>query len=249
MNGRKARCLRARIGAVLMLVGAIVATSSAQEEKPPAQKPGHFEATVTRKVALDYLLYLPPEYEQKEAWPLLVFLHGAGERGSDLDLVKVHGPPKLIAQGKDFPFLVVSPQCPAHRWWYPEVLIELIDRIANTYKVDKTRIYLTGLSMGGYGTWALATEYPHAFAAIVPICGAGDPGAAERIKHIPTWVFHGAKDPVVPIARAQEMVEALKAAGSDVQFTVYPQAGHDSWTKTYDNPELYRWLLKQKRGG
>lgn len=211
------------------------------------QKPGHFEGTVTMKVELDYLLYLPKDYEKQEAWPLMLFLHGAGERGADLEKVKVHGPPKLIAQGKDFPCIVVSPQCPEHRWWEPEVLIELVDQIANRYKVDKSRIYATGLSMGGYATWALAAQYPKAFAAIAPICGGGDPEKAKAHAMIPTWVFHGGKDTVVPLARSEEMVAAIKAAGGDAKLTVYPEAGHDSWTATYDNPEFYAWLFKQKK--
>ncbi|MBN1818803.1 MAG: prolyl oligopeptidase family serine peptidase, partial [Sedimentisphaerales bacterium] len=128
---------------------------------------------VTLKI--DYLLHLPAEYDKKAQWPLMIFLHGAGERGSDLNKVKVHGPPKLIEQGKELPFIVVSPQCPTGQWWTNKVetIMALIDEIVEKYNVDQSRIYLTGLSMGGFGTWAIASAYPERFAAIVPICGGG----------------------------------------------------------------------------
>ncbi len=198
---------------------------------------------------LDYLLYLPSDYEQKEAWPLVVFLHGAGERGDDLDKVKVHGPPKLVEEGKDIPAIVVSPQCATGDWWakQPLELSALIDEIEEKYKVDKRRIYLTGLSMGGYGTWTLGAYTPDRFAALLPICGGGNPReAARRLRKTPIWVFHGGKDFVVPVSQSEEMVEALKRAGNDVKFTVYPEAGHDSWTETYDDPEVWKWMFDQQ---
>ncbi|MGD9720504.1 MAG: prolyl oligopeptidase family serine peptidase [Pirellulales bacterium] len=215
--------------------------------EPTGQQPARLEKQVP--VALDYLLYLPADYEQKENWPLLVFLHGAGERGDDLELVKKHGPPKLIEGGKQFPFIVVSPQCPTDQWWTtkPLELMALVDEVAAKHKVDSDRIYLTGLSMGGYGTWTLASYAPERFAAIAPVCGGGEPLTTRRLAKMPTWVFHGAKDPVVPLARSEAMVDALKRVNKDVQFTVYPDALHDSWTETYDNPQLYEWLLAQKR--
>lgn len=198
-------------------------------------------------VAIDYLLYLPQDYESQEQWPLVLFLHGAGERGNDLKLVQKHGPPKLIEAGKQFPFILVSPQCPKDERWEPAELTALLDEVVKTHNVDEDRIYVTGLSMGGYGTWSLAAHDPERFAAIAPICGGGDPSTAKSIAHIPAWVFHGAKDPVVPLESSEEMVEALKKAGGDPKFTIYPEAEHDSWTVTYDNPEFYEWLLKQER--
>jgi len=199
------------------------------------------------RVSLDYLLYLPRDYEQKGSWPLVLFLHGAGERGCDLELVKRHGPPMLIEKGKEFPFIVVSPQCPKDRWWHPIELTALLDDVVSKYKVDKDRIYVTGLSMGGFGTWMLAAYTPDRFAAIVPICGGGEVAWTKRMAHLPVWVFHGAKDEGVPLSRSRDMVDALKKNRGDVKFTVYPEAGHDSWTATYNNPEVYEWLLKQKR--
>ena len=207
-----------------------------------------FERKITRTVGYQYLLYLPGEYSARKPVPLMLFLHGAGERGSDVELVKKHGPPRIIAQEKSFPFIVVSPQCPAGQWWNPEDLNALLDAIMHEYAVDTKRVYVTGLSMGGFGTWSLGVTYPGRFAALVPICGWGEPFAAFRLKNMPIWAFHGAKDPVVPLAKGQEMIDALKRAGGLPRFTIYPEAEHDSWTETYDNPELYSWLLQQHKG-
>lgn len=205
------------------------------------------ELNVQVPIRLKYLLYLPENYDQQEKWPLVLFLHGAGERGDDLEVVKKHGPPKLIAAGKQFPFLCVSPQCPPDRWWDPFVLTTLLDDLESRYKVDRDRIIVTGLSMGGYGTWSLASYTPKRFAAIAPICGGGDVGRARTIAHIPTWIFHGEKDTAVPVERSKEMAAALEKAGAHPKFTLYPEAPHDSWTETYNNPELYEWLLAQRR--
>ncbi len=212
-----------------------------------SQQAKHFESKITVKAKLDYWLALPAGYENsKEKWPLVLFLHGAGESGTDLAKVKVHGPPKLVEAGREFPFILISPQSPG-RGWNPDTLNALLDDVISKYRVDKDRVYLTGLSMGGYGTWALAAAHPEKFAAIAPICGGGNPSDAKKLARLPVWVFHGAKDPTVPLKRSEEMVQAVKAAGGNVKFTVYPEAGHDSWTETYNNPEFYTWLLAQKR--
>ena len=205
--------------------------------------------TLVRTIEMQYLLYLPPAYDSsEEQWPLLLFLHGAGERGDDLELVKVHGPPKMIAEGRDFPFVVVSPQCPKDEWWSIDALHDLINEIVETHRIDTAKIYVTGLSMGGYATWRLACTYPKQFAAVVPICGGGEPEKAPLMKEVPTWVFHGAKDEAVPLQQSQEMVDALKAAGSDVRFTVYPEGGHvEAWQNAYGDPALWEWLAEQRR--
>jgi len=218
----------------------------AENDAGGRQQPAHLKTQVI--VEMQYLIYLPRDHAQQESWPLLLFLHGAGERGKDLELVKKHGPPKLIAGGRDFPMVVVSPQCPADQWWEPGPLAALLDEVVAKQRIDKRRVYVTGLSMGGFGTWALASHAPERFAAIAPICGGGEPFMARRIRDIPAWVFHGAKDSVVPLDRSERMVEALQRAGGNVQFTVYPDTDHDSWTETYDNPKFYEWLLAQKRG-
>lgn len=216
--------------------------------KPGEQVAGTFEREIRKVVSGRYLLYLPEEYaNDTRKWPLLLFLHGRGESGNDLEKVKVHGPPKLIAEGKSFPFIVVSPQSPEGEWWSTDMLSGLLDEMVRKYRVDEDRIYVTGLSMGGFGTWALAQRYPHRFAAIAPICGGGNPAEACAIRHLPVWVFHGAKDPVVPLEYSENMVNALERCGGKVKFTVYPEAGHDSWTETYLQPELYEWLLQQRR--
>jgi len=226
---------------------AVVAVLPARAAAPAAGQlvPATLERALT--VKLNYLLYLPKDYEQKPGWPVLLYLHGAGERGDDLEKVKKHGPPKLIAAGKEFPFIVVSPQCPTGRWWEPLELAALLDEIGERYKIDQDRIWVSGLSMGGFGTWALAAYQPNRFAAIVPICGGGEAFKTRMLAHLPVWVFHGAKDSTVPVERSQQMVDALKKLGSNVKFTIYPDAAHDSWTATYDNPELYEWLLQQRR--
>jgi predicted peptidase len=211
-----------------------------------------YELQIVKTLRLPYLLFLPREYHAAPAkrWPLLMFLHGAGERGNDLELVKLHGIARILEERDDFPFITVSPQCPADSWWWREleVLTGLLDRIEATLAVDTKRIYLTGLSMGGYGTWHLAAMHPRRFAAIAPICGGGLPydGFPERaciLKDVPVWAFHGAQDPVVPLEESEKMVDALRACGGDVRFTVYPDAEHDSWTEAYNTPELYTWLL------
>ncbi len=228
-----------------LIAGLLMAPSAIAEEAPGSQQPVELNKQVP--VKMNYLLYLPENYEEQDEWPLMLFLHGAGERGDDLEKVKKHGPPKLIKQGKQFPFIVVSPQCPSNRWWQPFELSALLDEVISTHKVDDDRVYLSGLSMGGFGSWNLAAYTPGRFAAVAPICGGGEPFWARLLRDIPFWVFHGAKDPVVPLERSQVMVDALKQKKGDVRFTVYPDAGHDSWTETYDNPEFYEWMLEQER--
>ena len=210
---------------------------------------GQRPMSMNRQVNLqmDYLLYLPEDYGKVDKqWPLMVFLHGAGERGGNLDLVKMYGPAKLAEEGKDLGFIIVSPQCPEGKWWsnYIEKVMALVDEACDNYDVDQSRIYLTGLSMGGYGTWAVASTYPDRFAAIAPVCGGGHPFIADNLKGTPVWAFHGAKDDVVSLSESQNMVNAVNAAGGAAKLTIYPEANHDSWTKTYDNPELYKWLLE-----
>ncbi len=232
----------------LLLILVMFGCSSVQRALVGVQSEQMMEKDINITVRMQYLLYLPSDYEiNKQDLPLIVFLHGSGERGDNLELVKTHGPPKLIEQGLKFPFIIVSPQCPGNTRWSVEHLDVLLDELCSLYRVDEDRIYLTGLSLGGYATWEMAAVYPDRFAAIAPICGGGDPRKADVIKHIPAWVFHGAKDNAVPIKRSQEMVDALKKAGADIKFTVYPEAGHDSWTESYINPELYEWFLKYSK--
>jgi predicted peptidase len=224
----------------------------AQTNMQTAQK---FIFKASQEATVDYLLFLPAGYQADTAkrWPLILFLHGAGERGSDVRKVAVHGPVKYIAKHPDFPFIMVSPQCPEGKHWSNDQLLGLLEEIKAHYRVDASRVYLTGLSMGGYGSWSLGTSYPEKFAAIVPICGGGEMitvllADKTALKSLGVWAFHGGKDPVVPLSESERMVEALKKAGvPDVKLTVYPEAGHDSWTEAYSNPELYWWLLNHRR--
>jgi predicted peptidase len=223
-----------------------------------AQTAHSFEITTTKKDRLNFLLSLPPDYDENrtQQYPLLLFLHGLGEssgEGTTIEIVKKHGPPKRVERKHTLPFIVVSPQCPRDTWWsdHTPALMGLLDTVINSYRVDKQRVYLTGLSMGGFGTWHLGFLYPKRFAAIAPICG-GMPWfvrleeAAARMKNLPIWAFHGAQDESVDLEESERVVEALKAAGNNVRFTIYPDLGHDSWTKTYANPRLYDWFLKHR---
>ncbi|MFN8495486.1 MAG: prolyl oligopeptidase family serine peptidase [Caldilineaceae bacterium] len=219
-------------------------------------KPFLSEISITKTTRLGYLLHLPASYGQNpdQRWPLILFLHGYGESGNDVEAVRRNGLPSVLAQQPDFPFIVVAPQCPWHTWW-PELadsLDALLDEITQSYAVDPQRVYLTGLSMGGYGAWYLGSTRPQRFAAIAPICGGGYwfhgfPDRVAALKDTPVWTFHGAKDDVVPLSSSEQLVETLRANGGNVRFTVYPEAMHDSWTVTYNNPELYSWLLEHQR--
>lgn len=212
-----------------------------------------YTATVTRTFALNYVVYLPKDYDaaSSKRWPLIYFLHGVNQRGDDIELVKRHGIPQNIDNGEQLPFIIVCPQCPTNSFWpfENEALIGLLDEVVQQFAVDEERIYLTGFSMGGFGTWDLAMMHPARFAAIAPICGGSVPGRdVSALVDMPIWTFHGDKDPVVPILFTQQIVTALEGLGSSVNFTIYAGVEHNSWTETYLNPELYTWFLSHKRG-
>jgi len=239
------------MGATLALL-----STGAFAANPPMQEPRQFSYSKSVDYKLDYLLFLPKGYEPQggKKWPLILFLHGAGERGSDIWKVAVHGPPKQATNVVDFPFIVISPQCPDNQVWDSDALLRLLDEAQAKYPVDRTRVYLTGLSMGGYGTWNLGLTHPERFAAIAPICGGGQIIdvllAGPRVQSMQTmgiWAFHGAKDSVVPPEESQRMVDALNKIGVKAKLTMYPEADHNSWTETYKNPEFYQWLLQHQR--
>jgi poly(3-hydroxybutyrate) depolymerase len=224
----------------------------AQAAESP-QHPRSFSKEITRMAAFDYLLYLPPGYEESPdaKWPMILFLHGSGERGHDVDAVKMNGLPRNLEDGTNLPFIVVSPQCPKNMGWNDSLMTDglnaLLDQLISKYRIDEDRIYLTGLSMGGSGVWALGARSPERFAALAPVCGHGDGECASQLRLLPIWVFHGALDDVVKPEESQNMVDAVKKAGGDIKFTLYPDANHNSWTVTYNNPELYEWFLSHKR--
>jgi len=326
----------------VLLTASVLSTASAQEIGQHGYQYllNDEEAPIDH---LNYLLFLPDSYGQDpdKKWPLILFLHGSGERGNDLEKLKVLALPKIVEQQTDFPFVVLSPQLPSgtawddpqmaaawdgphiplfklnkslreavdaaiiseelrqefaenginlgpdcfihqnpwinilfdvtgdeikeyrirHRimsdetglfdawmvhyigWKATDLLIELLDGIIATHNIDPHRVYLTGLSLGGYGTWNLATYHPNRFAAIAPICGGGVPRLAWRLQNTPTWAFHGEKDDSVPPSESESMVRALEALGGEVRFTLYPDVGHNAWDPAYDDPELYEWFL------
>ena len=174
-----------------------------------------FKKSFTQEVSSHYLLDLPKDYDEKTDWPLLVFLHGYGQSGDDLQIVRENGPPKLFGEGKQFPFVLASPQCPTGFYWRGNVVIGLIDHLIENYSIDPNRIYLTGLSMGGYGTWQISHEYPERFAAVAPVCGGGlfvSPYFMDRLKNLPVWAFHDKRDDVIPHQESFSMVEGVNAA-------------------------------------
>ena len=209
-----------------------------------------FKKLFTQEVSGQYLLDLPKDYAEKTNWPLVVFLHGYSESGDDLEMVRNTGLAKLVAEGKQFPFVLVSPQCPAGFYWRGNVIIGLIDQIVENYSIDTSRVYMTGKSMGGYGTWQISHEYPERFAAIAPIAGGGlfvSPYFMERLKGLPVWAFHDKRDDLVPYQESVRMVEGVNVAGGNAKLTTYDQGTHDAWTEAYNNDELYDWFLKHSK--
>ena len=216
---------------------------------------------------LPYRLLKPDPYDPQKQYPLVLFLHGAGERGTDNDKQLVHGVPAFTSEAnrKKYPCFLVAPQCPSGARWVEvdwgaashtqpkeaseplRLTLELLESLKKELPVDEKRIYVTGLSMGGYGTWDVIARRPDLFAAAAPVCGGGDEATAERIAKVPVWAFHGAKDTVVKPARSRNMIEALKKAGGSPKYTEYPAEGHGSWGPAYRDPELFRWLFEQKK--
>lgn len=191
---------------------------------------------------------LPRDYTQRsERWPLLIFLHGSGERGSELEKVKMHGPPMWAARGTAYPLILASPQLEEGARWDPERLHRLLQALQGRLHVDRRRSLATGLSLGGHGVWDWASAYPRDLAAIAPVCGFGDPASVAAMREVPVRAYHGAADSVVPLARQQACVDALQAAGGRATLTVYPGVGHDSWTPAYQDPDLLPWLLAQRQ--
>lgn len=214
------------------------------------QTPAGFETTLSTPVALRYLLYLPDDHATRRDWPLLLFLHGAGERGDDLDRVRRHGPPRLLGEGAAWPLVVVSPQCPAGETWWEHLrtLAALIDDVVARHGIDEDRVLLTGLSLGGMGACRLAAAEAQRFAALAPVCGTAPWSLApERLRHLPVWAFHGEEDEVVLPDESRELVAALRALGGDARLTLYPGVGHAAWEPAYADPELLDWWLAARR--
>ncbi len=246
------------LGVLLLLGVSACSTLQPSTAMKPGQTAQMFRLERKQVLAANYLLFLPQGYDASSGkrWPLILFLHGVGERGTNVWLVARHGPPKIDTTATNFPFIVVSPQCADGKIWSNDLLLALLDHVEQEYPVDPHRVYLTGLSMGGFGTWNLGLSHPERFAAIAPICGGGNfitiYHAAEEHRaaliSLPVWAFHGGKDPVVPTGESERMVNYLKKLGvKEVKLTIYPDAQHDCWTQTYANPELYAWFLRHSR--
>jgi len=247
-----------RWGFVMAVAIGLARVASAGDFRDHLEKHTYTDSTGAK---LPYQLMKPDAYDAKTKYPLVVFLHGAGERGTDNDKQLVHGVKNFASDEhrKKYPCFLVAPQCPGDGWWsgsernrkgrtHPLTLVfELIESVRKEFSIDDSRIYMTGLSMGGYGTWEAIALKPDLFAAAVPVCGGGDTKIAAKIAKIPIWVFHGGKDPVVRPERSREMIEALKKAGGEPKYTEYTDAGHDSWTATYADPKLHEWLFAQKK--
>lgn len=202
--------------------------------------------------SIPYLLYLPENYPATaDKVPMIFFLHGRGESNGPLSVVAKWGPPRRLAAGEQMKYLVVSPQCPASSFWSADAqqqrLLELLAHIQKTFRIDEDRIYLTGLSMGGFGTWRLAADHPEMFAAAAPICGRGNPETASRLTKLPIWAWHGTDDGAVAFKHSVDMVEGIKAAGGTrVRFTSLEHIGHFSWQAAYQSSDLYNWFDQQR---
>ncbi|MEI6687642.1 MAG: prolyl oligopeptidase family serine peptidase [Planctomycetota bacterium] len=219
------------------------------------------------KEKLLYQIMTPENPAPGTKYPLVIFLHGAGERGLDNNAQLVHGVKDFAKpeSRKSYPCFLIAPQCPNDKKWAevdwsanshqrPEkpsdpatLLLKLIDILPTQFPIDTSRIYITGLSMGGYGTWDLIARKPDLFAAAVPVCGGGDEKDASIIAKIPIWAFHGSKDTVVKPQRSTNMIEAIKKAGGNPKVTLYPEVGHNSWVNAYSDPEMLKWLFNQKK--
>jgi predicted peptidase len=213
------------------------------------QHPEEFQGTVTRKVQMKYLLFMPQGYNTDQKWPLIMYLHGGSRRGNDIEKLREagYGLPAIVEKEKSFPFVVLSPQCPDGEFWTDtEPLMALLDEVLKKYSIDPTRVYLTGHSMGGFGTWYLAYKHPERFAAIAPMSAPFViTGWADKLKDMPIWAFHGAKDNLVPIDGPEELINALKALGNDVRFTLLADRDHYI-LDVYENQELYSWFLQHR---
>lgn len=236
----------------------VVGSPVAAKKMPPAPPVPSVEGqTVQPAVApggLPYLLFLPKGYNASKAerWPLVIFLHGSGERGTDIEVVKKHGPPMLVEKDPAFPFIVISPQLPeqgkgADRYWSVPPLDALLDHALKTWRIDPSRVYLTGLSLGGIATWDWGTARPERFAALAPVAAFGDPKRACAAKDVPVWAFHGDHDDAVDTRGDFEMVDALKKCGATPRLTIYPATDHWSWVPAYNDPALWLWLLHQRK--
>ena len=239
----------------------ILACSAAAGASPEAREWKAPDGTVVR-----YRWSAPTSIEPGKTYPLVLFMHGAGERGTDNAAQLKHGVLPILAASQTLndPCFLIAPQCPDDRWWSPinretmrlnaagkpnsllEAVLALVAESRKTHPIDPKRFYVTGISMGGYATWDLLGRVPQEITAAIPICGGGDPTLAEKFTNVPLWAFHGDADTVVPVKTTREMVDALEKAGGKPKMTIFPGVTHDSWTQTYSDIEVMRWLFGQR---
>ena len=234
-----------KLGKLILMVGLIMFQACAAQSHLVAD-----ELETVTKENLKYYLYYPEHYfDSEETFGLLLFLHGGGESGRALEEIKDTGPPKMLAEGKQFPFLILAPQnSHAKKWWNTEAVIQLLDSVTGMNRVDKNRIYVSGLSRGGSAAWELATQYPDKFAAMAVVCGMTPLPYAHWIdQEMPIWVFHGDQDDVIDVEESDKMVAKLRDMGHDVRYTRYKGVGHNAWDRAYTTDSLYTWLANQKR--
>lgn len=195
------------------------------------------------------LIYVPPGHDpEKKDGRLLLWLHGASLRGNNVQRLRRYGPPRIAEKRGDFPFVLLSPQCPSGKLWTADSasLMALVDEVIPAYGIDPERVYLTGLSMGGSGAWFLGSQFPNRFGAVVPLCGPTQPLQwADGLRHMPIWCFHGDRDGVVPLRRSRDMVQALNKIGNPPKFTILRGKGHNI-ESVYDNDDVYDWMLSKK---
>jgi predicted peptidase len=239
------RGMRCRWSGVL-LAAVVAASASAADKGLPEGRSVHrlFLANAAAD-HVNYLLYVPRSYAQDTGsdWPLILFLHGSEQRGDNPALLQDLALLTFAEDSGDFPFVAVIPQCPPNIHWPPRIVKSVLDSVESMLRIDRDRVYLTGFSMGGYGTWQTAAAFPRTFAAIAPICGMSDLPEVPRLTGIPIWAFHGAQDVNVPVAESRKMIDTLRKSGSDARLTVYPDLAHDCWTMTYRDSRLYLWFL------
>jgi len=250
---------------MLLLITLAMSTSLTAADNRDRYEARTFTAADGRK--LNYRLLQPDGYDPQQAYPLVLFLHGAGERGDDNRKQLIHGLNEFAADEirKKYPAFVVAPQCPENQQWVDvpwsadshtmpknpaeslRLSLELVAALQKELSIDKHRLYVTGLSMGGFGAWDAIQRHPNLFAAAVPVCSGGDATLAEKIKDVPVWAFHGADDGAVKPQRSRDMIAALKKAGGSPKYTEYEKVGHNSWEKAYADEKMYEWLFDQKK--